>query len=668
MQANLALKNQKYRRKALVLGERALEGGLARGLEAEGFDPVSLKTLSQGRLPSLGDLNYLSKIRSLLVEFALLSRDGGSGEGGSEEGGVVHPGTTLWAERPELSRIGQELGLTVIAPPTRILSLFGNKLNFLLEAERLGVPTLVQNNDPIHTVREIYDSTQGAGQRFPFVLKSVKGGGSFGIFVVSDPQVLEKQLPLWLDQLRRNLGEVILFTERYIDGARHVTVPFARFQDGQLQIFPLVDASLKYQQRKLIEFCPATQVDEQVRKQLENWTHYLAESCGFVGVGEFEFVVDGPRAFLVEGLARLNTGFQLWENIADTHAVSWQLATMAGSVEKSLLLSKKPVKLEAEWASGLILRLQAEDCLLHLPQPGRIHELSERRKWEVGSTSAELSLGYEAGESISILDSGILGSLRVTGQNRAEAIQFAERVVNEIWIAGSLQTNERFLVELLTHPWIQEEIFHAGFVDEDFVPTIRPSAELAQLAAEVCAELPQVKALVSGSAKASDKWVIGVASARFKANSLAPVRWLTGPSFWTVQGKEGVSGLAGFQSGGFVQVCAFPLEGRWLVRIGSGLSGGLMSVRRVQGAEMGTEPVKVPKVHSLYSMVNGRIHALFFRAGVRVPAHEPLVIVESLGRLVPHALPAEARAICWKVKAEDAVTLGQELAEIELLV
>jgi hypothetical protein len=44
------------------------------------------------------------------------------------------------------------------------------------------------------------------------------------------------------------------------------------------------------------------------------------------------------------------------------------------------------------------------------------------------------------------------------------------------------------------------------------------------------------------------------------------------------------------------------------------------------------------------------------------------VILESQGRLVPHSLSTSAQVKLWKVKAEDAVDSGQELADIELLV
>ena len=50
-----------------------------------------------------------------------------------------------------------------------------------------------------------------------------------------------------------------------------------------------------------------------------------------------------------------------------------------------------------------------------------------------------------------------------------------------------------------------------------------------------------------------------------------------------------------------------------------------------------------------------------------VPAHEPLLMIESFGTLVPHSSPLPARVIHWNVTAEDCVELGQVLADLELI-
>ena len=107
------------------------------------------------------------------------------------------------------------------------------------------------------------------------------------------------------------------------------------------------------------------------------------------------------------------------------------------------------------------------------------------------------------------------------------------------------------------------------------------------------------------------------------------------------------------------RVCAFPvLPDKWQVRLGD----RFVSVRRI----VIQNPAERPRHRKLLAMVQGRVHAIFFRAGMKARAHEPILIVESLGLLVPHALPLDATLLDWNVETDDIVHGGQELASFEL--
>ena len=110
-----------------------------------------------------------------------------------------------------------------------------------------------------------------------------------------------------------------------------------------------------------------------------------------------------------------------------------------------------------------------------------MREVGEKRVWHFDNprlgVAAELDLYVHPGSHLCPSDNGIVGILWIGAENRRQAIQVARGVLDELWIAGTLQTNERFLAELLSHPWIKEDIFHAGFVDEEFLPRfgLRPN-------------------------------------------------------------------------------------------------------------------------------------------------------------------------------------------------
>jgi acetyl/propionyl-CoA carboxylase alpha subunit len=130
------------------------------------------------------------------------------------------------------------------------------------------------------------------------------------------------------------------------------------------------------------------------------------------------------------------------------------------------------------------------------------------------------------------------------------------------------------------------------------------------------------------------------------------------PELWPVSDLTGVSGTLKISDGRQLKFCAYPLaEGRWQVRLGS----WVMTVRRAP-----TKSAEKPKPR-ISSLIPGKVHSILFRDGATVQAHEPLLIVESLGVLIPHALPVDVRIERWKVTPEQKVHAGQELAEFQVL-
>jgi acetyl-CoA carboxylase biotin carboxylase subunit len=627
------------KRHALVLGWRGIAERIASDLGSLGFSTtIESEWPASQRFPRPSAPDAVEEARQALKKFAAQAPKGAEL--------FLHPGVSRWAELPVLQTLGQESQISVIGPPVRALSFFSNRLNLLAEAEKSAIANLVSEFQPVHSAREIHKLMRSKGLRFPILLKSSRGGGA-GRYVAREPEDLERRLELWIEQVRRNAGEVIVFPERYLEGARYVVQPFARLVDGHFEVFPAYDASLQSRYRKILSFCPCTTVDPPVLGKIREWSERLAAQCGFVGVGCFEFMVDGTRPYLVEGAARLDTNFHLWETVAGTRAVEWQLAAQEGKKGGPHLLGTPSV------AAGISVRILAEESLLQLPQPGRVHELGQQREWKFPGAEASLSLSVSEGEEIGHEDSGLAGVLWVFGRDATQALTAARGIMEEIWIAGSLQTNERFLTELLNHPWVRAGLFHAGFVDEEFLPAIRPPEEIAKLLARLgplAVEGQSVPARHTQRWSLGDQWV----------KPSGEIEWAEGPEIFPSSGSRGVSGKAKLPDGRTVRVCLFPNgEGRWLGRVGS----WSMSLRRVLVPDSAKQRGK-PRVAAL---VPGRVHSILFREGSVIPAHEPFLILESLGMLVPHALPKEIRVNKWNVSAEDIVRLGEDLADFDVV-
>lgn len=643
--------------KILVVGPRCAAIRIGRDLRELGFDVILEREFARDsglRFPDILDSDAIPKLRAALAAF----RESRSSKVSSSHF-CVHPTISPWGDRPELATIAQEMSMDVVGPPARVVSFFASRLTFLAEAERLGIETLVLSVEPMHSLREVERwlaarAQKRGGSQDPVVLRSAVGRGEgVGIRVIHEHGDLARELPLWLDQLRRNTGEAILFAERYLEGARHITVPFTRFANGDFKVFPMVDSSLQSRHRKLIEFCASGSIEPEAVEKIERVCRILADHSKFTGVGACEFLVDGPRAYLKEGIPRLTASFALWEKVAGTRAVDWQIASVLPAYRRGNGLSAAAPVPRKAWAVGVGLRIYAEDPVLELPQPGVVHALSSQTRWETAFSEAELDLEYQEGDEVPHDSSGMLGLLTVGARGRQQCLDFARDVLKEIWITGSLQTNERFLAELIGHPWIQEGVFHAGFVEEEFVPKIHPSPEIQSVFVGLTGFL-----LDEGpdSSETPLDWFV-------QEQRIAPdrslLRWVSDPDRWEYKGKLGVSGLVNVEATQ-MQVCVFPISpGRWIARVGA----WFRLIRAVPRTSMAREPKEAHPIQ-LYSQLTGRVHALLFREGAHARSQEPLLVIESLHCLIPHRVPTDVIVRQWKVKAEDIVQYGQVLAEL----
>lgn len=559
----------------------------------------------------------------------------------------IHPGVGAWATRPELVHACQKQGLELFAPPNRVLTLFNNQLNLISEAERLGISNLVLSFDPLYSAREFERVSKNKGWSYPVILKSIRGKGGPHLFVLRDGEYSHDILELWFEQLRHCFGEKLVFAEKYLSEARQIVVPFVRFQSGELKIFPLVDSSLQSRNRKIVEFCPAQSIDSEMELFIHKTTATLAEGTNFVGLGFLEFMVDSHRAYFLGGSARLNTSFPIWEKIAGVNALAWQLAAL-NSNYRHLLSETQSQNKNIKFKAGVSVRIFSEDSLLQLPQPGLVKELSLKTRWNFpGAEGYGVHLINES-EEIDPTGDGMTNLLFAFAQDREQTLLLIRGILDELWIAGSLQTNERYLSELLNHPWVKAGMYHSAFCEEEFIPQVRPtSPDLLTLFSSVCFWLKNLEETVPLNYwSVGDQWV--------KPN-LSILHWADdSPLIWAHQGMKGVSGHIEEPTLGRLRVCAFPLSSRkWIVRMGA----WTLSVRHI---------IKGEKPKQLLALATGRIHSLYFQEKFVVPAHEPLLLIESLQTLIPHALPSEIQILKWNVKAESFVHAGQALAEFEV--
>lgn len=624
------------------------------------------KELADALLAQFGDLGFDARyggnprtedeLAAALGAFRDEARASGAGRTA-----FVHPGLSLWADAPEFPQIVQDFDLTPVSPSSRHLSLFQNKVNLLAEAEAAGIPHLAVSLDPLSSLREIQALIAARSLRYPLVLKSSRSAMGYGIQLVRSEEELVRMAPLWFDQLRRHYGDLTVLVERSLPSARHLIVPYVAFPQGEVVQFPWVDASLQSRWKRMIQFAPATHLDEiavqTIHQALEAWTKHTQ----YAGFGTLEFLVDGRRVALIDGLGRLMASFPLWEGIHGTSTLHWQLAAL-GMVERPE--AGKAPGANAGGAYGVSMRLYAEDPVRQIPTPGWIQEMTEPREWNLGDAKAMFLTSFRSGQEMPPDHTGVLGEVFVFSHDRKPALQAAQRALRDIWISGSIQTNQRFMIEHLENPFVRENLIHAGFTDDEFIPQPWPESALIRkmvtLAAKVFEE--------PGAAK--PRWIVGSQWIEPEAGEIALVQ---PPEYFVLRegavetavalaGERGASGVAKFPDFTVMRFCLFPQgKDRWLARLGD----WAVAIRRVSAEDAAKRPAATDR--RLVALASGRIHALLQREGVAIEPHESLLVLESLGNLVPHAVAARVKVGRWLVRPDERVRKGQELATIELL-
>jgi acetyl-CoA carboxylase biotin carboxylase subunit len=559
-------------------------------------------------------------------------------------GGFVHPGLSRWSDRPEFPQIISQAGLIPVSPSPKILTLFMNKVNLLSHAASLGIPHLALSLDPVSSIREIQNLISKNSLRYPLVLKSLKGGAGYGIFIVRNDTELIEQVPVWLEQLAHHYdGETAVIVEKSLPSARHLIVPFISTGSEDPKHLPWVDASLQSRWKRMIQFCPASQLDPEAEKKVFEFVKTWVKSIQYVGMGSLEFLVDGSRVFIIDGVARLNAAFPFYEAMMGIRSVEIQLAGLG-------FVPAPKIPVTPKWKAGVSMRLYAEDPVRQIPTPGWIQEMSEPRRWNMGDTLAHLISAYSSNSEVPHSSSGVIGELYVFSQDRKHALQAARQALSEVWISGSLQTNQRFLIEHLEHPFVRENLIHAGFTDEEFIPEPFPDAPVLRRMATLAAQL---------FPSPHSRWVAGN---QWIEPDIQPVQWIYGPMKFEHKKMEGVSGIARFADFQQLRFTLFPLGvDRWMVRLGL----WQIPIRRVRPG--GPRLVTSNKERKLVALAKGRVHALLQRVGSEIAPHQRILILESLGVLVPHAVGTQVKLIEWKVEPGQIVEQGQELAVLHLL-
>ncbi len=365
---------------------------------------------------------------------------------------AIHPGYGFLSENATFARAVAEAGLIFIGPTPRAIELMGSKLAAKDTVKAYGVP-LVPGLD--HAIQDIEAAKREAKEiGFPILIKASAGGGGKGMRIVEDEASFTEQMERAVSEAESSFGDGSVFIEKYVLSPRHIEIQILADTHGNIVHLFERECSIQRRHQKVIEEAPSSVLDEALRERMGQAAVQVAASCGYVGAGTVEFLVDANLDFyFLEMNTRLQVEHPVTELITGVDLVEQQIRVARGEV---LSIKQEDLSINGH---AIQLRVYAEDPSNNfLPSVGTLTTYRP----PVGPV-IRVDDGYEEGMDIPIYYDPMISKLITYGMDRQSAISALDRAIQEYIIEGVETTLPfgRFVC--------QNEAFKSGHFDTGFV-------------------------------------------------------------------------------------------------------------------------------------------------------------------------------------------------------
>ncbi|MEU0881873.1 acetyl/propionyl/methylcrotonyl-CoA carboxylase subunit alpha [Lentzea sp. NPDC005914] len=377
---------------------------------------------------------------------------------------AIHPGYGFLAENTAFAKACDAAGVVFVGPPASAIDAMGDKIRAKLTVSAAGVPVVPGRTRAGMSDDELVEAAAEIG--FPVLLKPSAGGGGKGMRLVHEESSLREAIESARREARGSFGDDTLLIERFITNPRHIEIQVLADSHGNVIHLGERECSLQRRHQKIIEEAPSPFLTPEVREAMGSAAVDAAKSCGYVGAGTVEFIVDGSTGdyFFMEMNTRLQVEHPVTEMVTGVDLVEWQLRVAAGQVlELSYELTGHSVE----------ARVYAEDPARgFLPTGGRVLALRE-------PTSVRVDSGLYEGLVVGSDYDPMLAKVIAHGRTREEALRRLDHALGEMVLLG-VTTNIPFLRALL-----RDEDVRSGALDTGLVERKLDSLTSAEIPDEV---------------------------------------------------------------------------------------------------------------------------------------------------------------------------------------
>ena len=373
---------------------------------------------------------------------------------------AIHPGYGFLSENYNFVKALEKEKIKFIGPNKNAITKMGDKIESKNLANKLKLNIIPGHTEAIKDPKKAIKISEKIG--FPVLLKASAGGGGKGMRIVESRKDLEANLKAAQSEALNSFGDDRVFIEKYITNPRHIEIQILCDKHGNQVHLGERECSIQRRYQKVIEECPSSFVDKELREAMAEQALRLAKEVKYDSAGTVEFVVDNDRNFyFLEMNTRLQVEHPVTELVTGIDLVEQMINCADG---KKLNLKQKDINLNG-WS--IESRIYAEDPLKDfLPSIGRLieyHEPQQKNKTEIIRNDT----GVSGGSDISIFYDPMISKLAVHEKTRTKAIDLMINALQQYYITG-VDHNIAFLISTLKNKDFRSGSISTNFIKENY--------------------------------------------------------------------------------------------------------------------------------------------------------------------------------------------------------
>ena len=373
---------------------------------------------------------------------------------------AIHPGYGFLSENYNFVKALEKEKIKFIGPNKNAITKMGDKIESKNLANKLKLNIIPGHTEAIKDPKKAIKISEKIG--FPVLLKASAGGGGKGMRIVESRKDLEVNLKAAQSEALNSFGDDRVFIEKYITNPRHIEIQILCDKHGNQIHLGERECSIQRRYQKVIEECPSSFVDKELREAMAEQALRLAKEVKYDSAGTVEFVVDNDRNFyFLEMNTRLQVEHPVTELVTGIDLVEQMINCADG---KKLNLKQKDINLNG-WS--IESRIYAEDPLKDfLPSIGRLidyHEPQQKNKTEIIRNDT----GVSGGSDISIFYDPMISKLAVHEKTRTKAIDLMINALQQYYITG-VDHNIAFLISTLKNKDFKSGSISTNFIKENY--------------------------------------------------------------------------------------------------------------------------------------------------------------------------------------------------------